>query len=494
MSDVNPKPSSFEMLSKDDVETIHASATKVLEEIGFKIHNDDALEILEEADVKVDFDEKLAYIPRSLVESALAGPPSTFRLYDREGTRSIEVGGEKVWFAPGTTSINILDHETGEKRLAVSKDCEDHARLVDALDRLALQCTSLVPSDVPNEIKDWYRLYINIINSVKPHFTGPFTKEGFYDIKRILEAVAGGEKELAKKPRAYICVETSSPLRIGEIPCQALIECSRANIPVEIRFLGGLGSLAPVTLAGSLVQQTAEFLGTLVIHQLVNPGAPVVWCGTPALFDMKYGTPILSAIETVMMEAAMAQIGRYYGIPTGVRTLCSSTKVLDAETGMESGIGLTLASLSGINIIQGPGQMGNANLHSFLKLVIDHEICGMASHLMNGLNVDEDTLAFDLINKVGPGGTYFLEKHTREWLHKELYLPSEIIDRKTMPQWKRSGSQNVVERSRNYVESVLAEHQPTPMDPDIKKDLDNVVLGIMKRHNIDSLPICPFRS
>ena len=399
-----------------------------------------------------------------------------------------------MWFGPGTTSINILDHETGERRHAVSKDCETHAKLVDALDRMALQCTSLVPSDVPNEVKDWYRLYINIINSEKPHFTGPFTKEGFYDIKQILEAVAGGKRELAKKPRAYICVETSSPLRIGEIPCLALIECSRANIPVEIRFLGGLGSLAPVTLAGSLVQQTAEFLGTLMIHQLVNPGAPVVWCGTPALFDMKYGTPILSAIETVMMEAAMAQIGRYYEVPTGVRTLCSSTKVLDAETGMESGIGLTLAALSGINIIQGPGQMGNANLHSLLKLVIDHEICGMAYHLKNGLRVDEDTLALDLMKKVGPGGTYFLEKHTREWLQKELYLPSEIIDRKTTPQWKRSGSEDVVERSKKYLKSVLAEHEPAPMDADIKKDLDNVVLDIMKRHKIDSMPICPLNS
>ena len=485
------KPSSFEMLSKDDVKTIHAAAAKVLEEVGFKIHNDEALEILKEADAKVDFEDKHACIPGDLVEKALAGPPSTFKLYDREGTKPIEIGGENVWFAPGTTSINRLDHETGERRLAVSKDCEGHARLVDALEHMALQCTSLVPSDVPNEIKDWYRLYINIINSVKPHFTGPFTREGFYDIKRILEAVAGGKRELAKKPRAYICVETSSPLRIGEIPCQALIECSRASIPVEIRFLGGLGSLAPVTLAGSLVQQTAEFLGTLVIHQLVNPGAPVVWCGTPALFDMKYGTPILSAIETAMMEAAMAQIGRLYRIPTGVRTLCSSTKVLDAETGMESGIGLTLASLSGINIIQGPGQMGNANLHSLLKLAIDHEVCGMAYHLKKGLRVDKDTLALDLIGKVGPGGTYFLEKHTREWLRKELYLPSEIIDRKTMPQWKRGGSQDVVERAREHVESVLAEHQPTPMDPDIRKDLDDVVLGIMRRHRIDSLPIGP---
>lgn len=476
------------------METIHGASAKVLEEIGFKIHNDEALKILEEAHVQVDFEKKIAYIPRDLVEKALAGTPTNFKLYDREGAQSIEIGGDNVWFGPGTTSINILDHETGERRLAVSKDCETHAKLVDALDRMAIQCTSLVPSDVPNEVKDWYRLYINIINSEKPHFTGPFTKEGFYDIKRILETVAGGSSAFAKKPRAYICVETSSPLRIGEIPCLALIECSRANIPVEIRFLGGLGSLAPVTLAGSLVQQTAEFLGTLVIHQLVNPGAPVVWCGTPALFDMKYGTPILSAIETAMMEAAMAQIGRYYEVPTGVRTLCSSTKVLDAETGMESGIGLTLAALSGINIIQGPGQMGNANLHSLLKLVIDHEICGMAYHLKNGLRVDEDTLALDLIKKVGPGGTYFLEKHTREWLQKELYLPSEIIDRKTLPQWKRGGSEDVVERSKKYLESVLAEHEPTPMDTDIKKDLDNVFLDIMKRHKINSMPISPSRT
>jgi trimethylamine--corrinoid protein Co-methyltransferase len=464
----------------------------VLEEVGFKIHNDEALQILTDAGVNIDLEKKTAFIPRDLVESSLQGIPSSFKLYNREGVNPIDIGGDEVWFAPGTTSVNLLDHVTGEPRLAETQDCIDHARLVDALENLALQCTSIVPGDVPNEVKDWYRLYINIVNSQKPHFTGPFTKEGFYDMKKILETVAGGKKELAEKPRAYICVETSSPLRIGEIPCQALIECARANIPVEIRFLGGLGSLAPITLIGSLVQQTAEFLGTLVIHQLANPGAPVVWCGTPALFDMKYGTPILSGIETVMMETAMTQVGKYYKVPTGVRTLCSSTKVLDAETGLESGIGLMLSALSGTNIIQGPGQMGNANLHSLQKLVIDHEICGMAYHLMDGMSVGEDAFAFDLIKKVGPGGTYFLEKHTREYLNKEIYHPSDIIDRQTLPQWKRSGSQNVVERSREYLERVLATHEPAPLDDDVKRDLDEVVRAIMKRYGIGSLPIPPF--
>jgi trimethylamine:corrinoid methyltransferase-like protein len=224
----------------------------VLEKVGFKIHNDEALQILLYHGVNVDLEKKTAYIQGDFVDKALKSTPSSFKLYDREGVNSLDIGEEVVWFAPGTTSVNLLDHTTGENRLAETQDCIEHARLVDALENLALQCTSIVPDDVPNEVKDWYRLYINIVNSQKPHFTGPFTKEGFYDIKKILETVAGGEKKLAQKPRAYICVETSSPLRIGEIPCQALIECSRANIPVEIRFLGGLGSLAPITLMGSL--------------------------------------------------------------------------------------------------------------------------------------------------------------------------------------------------------------------------------------------------
>jgi trimethylamine--corrinoid protein Co-methyltransferase len=240
------------------------------------------------------------------------------------------------------------------------------------------------------------------------------------------------------------------------------------------------------------LQQTAEFLGTLVIHNFANSGSPVVWCGTPALFDMKYGTPILSGIETVMMETAMTQIGKYYRIPTGVRTLCSSTKVLDAETGLESGIGLVLSALSGTNIIQGPGQMGNANLHSLQKLVIDHEICSMAYHLMDGISIGEDAFAFDLIKKVGPGGTYFLEEHTRKYLNKEIHHPSEVIDRQTLPQWKRSGSRNVIGRSKEFLERILNEHKPIQLDEDIKRELDNVVRTIMKRYSIDSLPIPPF--
>jgi trimethylamine--corrinoid protein Co-methyltransferase len=481
----------LQLLSRDQIESIHLASMKLLEDVGVKIYNDAALKLLVDAGVEVDFDNKLARIPQHLVKESLVKAPSTIRLYSRDGKHDRVLERNRVTYNPGSTALFILDSKTNETRRPLSTDLADLARLTDALEYIQAQSTALVVSDVPEAIVDRYRLFVVLKNSPKTIITGTFSIEGLYDMKRMLEAVAGGEKELARKPMAIFDTCPSAPLMWSELLSQNLIDCAKFRIPAEILPMPQLGATGPTTLAGSLVQHNAEFLSGLVMAQLMNPGAPVIYGGSPTTFDQRYATARLGAIETIMLGCSYAQLGKYYGLPTHMYLGLSDTKIVDAQCGFESGIGIVLGALAGINVISGPGMLNFESCQSLEKLVIDNTICGMALRLMDGVRVDDETLAVDLIRKVGPGGMYLAEKHTVEWFRKEQFMPSELIDRQEREAWKAAGSKDIVQRAREIVEKTLKEHEPEPLPQDVEKDLDNVVRDIMKQRKILTLPLVP---
>jgi len=481
----------LQLLSRDDIEAIHLASMKLLEEVGVMVYNEKALKLLADAGVEVDFDKKLARIPQHLVKESLVKAPSTIKLYSRNGKHDRILEGNRVTYNPGSAALFILDSDTGEVRRPLSRDLADLVKLTDALEYVQAQSTALVVSDAPEAIVDRYRLYIVLKNSPKTIITGTFSIDGLYDMKEMLEAVAGGEKELARKPMAIFDTCPSAPLKWSELLSQNLIDCAKFRIPAEILPMPQLGATGPMTLAGSLVQHNAEFLSGLVMAQLTNPGAPVIYGGSPTAFDQRYLTARLGAIETMMLGCSYAQIGKYYGLPTHMYLGLSDTKVVDAQCGFESGIAITLGALAGINVISGPGMLNFENCQSLEKLVIDNSICGMALRLVDGVRVDDETMAVDLIRKVGPGGNYLAEKHTLEWLTKEQYIPSELVDRQESKAWKAAGSKDVVKRARDIVKKTLREHKPEPLASDIEKDLNNVMKDVMKRHKISTLPLVP---
>jgi len=453
------------------------------------IKNDSALNLLKEYGCEVNLEKKLAYMPQHLVKECLDKAPSIVRLYSRNRKHDLLIGKDNVIFNPGSTAIYFADHETGEVRRPLSKDLVELVKLVDDLKFIHAQSTALVPSDVPEEISDLYRLYLVLKNSPKTVITGAFTKQGLIDMKQMLCIVIGGEKELTRKPMAIFDACPSAPLMWSDITSQNLIDCAKHNIPAEIIPMPQVGATGPVTLAGSLVQFNAEFLSGLVLSQMTNPGAPVIYGGSPTVFDMRHGTARLGAIETMMLGCAYSQIGKYYGLPTHMYTGLSDSKEIDAQCGLESGIGTILGALAGINVISGPGMLNFESCQSLEKLVIDNEICGMALRFVEGIAVNDDTLALQVIGKVGPGGHYLAEKHTREWLEKEQLLPSEVVDRLTLEAWRRQGSKSIIERARGVVDKTLREHIPEPLSTDVERELREFLQGIMQRYRIKSVPI-----
>jgi trimethylamine--corrinoid protein Co-methyltransferase len=481
----------LQLLSREEIETIHLSSLKVLEEVGVMIQSDAALKLVADAGVDVDATKKIARIPQHLVKESLVKAPSTIRLYSRDGKHDILLEGNRVHYDPGSAALYLLDSRTGEIRRPVCRDLADFVRLTDALDNIQAQSTALVVSDVPDAIVDRYRLYVVLKNSPKPIVTGTFSIDGLYDMKDMLAAVVGGEKELARKPMAIFDLCPSAPFKWGEFIAQNLIDCAKYGIPAEILPMPQLGATGPVTLAGSLVQLNAEFLSGLVLSQLANPGAPVIYGGSPTTFDMRYLTARLGAIETIMMGCAYAQIAKYYNLPTHMYLGLSDTKIVDAQAGFESGLGITLGALAGVNMMSGPGMLDFENCQSFEKLVIDDTICGMALRLIKGIDVNDQTLAVDAIRRVGVGGHYLADKHTMEWFKKELLIPSDLVDRQNLNAWKKLGSKDTVQRARDIVQRILKDHKPDPLPADSEKNLDDVARKIMRKHGVDKLPLGP---
>ena len=455
------------------------------------IQSDNALKLVADAGADVDATRRIARIPQHLAKEALVKAPSTIRLYSRDGKHDLLLEGNRVHYDPGSAALYLLDSRTNEIRRPVSQDLADFVRLTDGLEHIQAQSTALVVSDVPDAIVDRYRLYIVLKNSPKTIVTGTFSVDGLYDMKDMLAAVVGSEKELARRPMAIFDLCPSAPLKWGNFIVQNLMDCAKYGIPAEILPMPQLGATGPVTLAGSLVQFNAEFLSGLVISQLANPGAPVIYGGSPRTFDMRYLTARLGAIETVMLGCAYAQMGKFYGLPTHMYLGLSDTKVVDAQAGFESATGIILGALAGINVISGPGMLYFENCLSYEKLVIDDTICGMAERLVRGIDVNDETLALEAIRRVGAGGHFLADKHTIEWFKKELFIPSELVDRQDLKLWKEQGSKDTFKRAKEVAQKIIRDHKPEPLPPDIEKKLDSVTRKIMKAQGVDKLPLGP---
>jgi trimethylamine--corrinoid protein Co-methyltransferase len=359
---------------------------------------------------------------------------------------------------------------------------------VDALEHIQAQSTALVPSEVPEAIGDLYRLYLVLKNSPKPIITGAFTKQGLIEMKKLLEVVAGGEDALKSKPIAIFDCCPSSPLMWSDTTCQNLIDCAKSGLPAEIIPAPQIGATSPATLAGTLVQSNAEFLSGLVISQTAKPGAPVIYGGSPTTFDMRYLSSRLGSIENIMTACAAAQIAKRYNLPSHAYLGLSDSKMIDAQCGIESGIGTVLGALAGVNIISGPGMLIFENCQSLEKLVIDNDICGMALRLVEGITTDPDRLALDVISKVGPGGHFLAEKHTLKWFEKEQFMPSDVIDRSTLEASRKQTPKEMITRARETVDRILREHIPEPLASETEKKLSETLKEIMSRYKIESVP------
>jgi len=479
------------ILGDELVEQIIAEGFELLMDPGVRVHNEEALELLAGAGADVNAETRIAHIPEPIARRAMETAPSEFYLYNLDREPVVHCGDDSVQFDPGSTAITILDSETQEQRPPLTADFVKFVKLVETIPQLDAQSTAMICMDVPEEIGDLYRLYLALNYMRKPIVTGAFRKDTWWTMKEMLVAVAGGEAELAARPIAVFDVCPSPPLLWSDLTCQNMIDCARNNIPSELVSMPLAGATAPVTLAGAVVQHTAECLSGVTICQLAKAGAPIVWGGSPAIFDMREGTPPMGAVGTWMIDCAHVQVGKALGMPTNGYLGMSDAKVVDAQCGLESAGGAIMAALVGVNMVAGAGMMDFESCQSYEKLVIDAEIIGMAKRLIAGIEAREEPIALTLMRKLGHRADYLAQPHTLKWFNQEQYIPSAVIDRGSLDGWKRKGAKTAFERAADRVNELLATYQPSPISDELSAELRAITTKAARQFGMDELPPLP---
>jgi len=473
----------FELLDESLIERILEEAFLLIDDPGVRVAPY-VVDLLREAGVTVR--DGVAHIPEPLARRLLDLAPRGFSLYDRSGKPAVRYGGDNVHFDPGSSCLNILDSETQQPRPAMSADLIRMVQVAEMLPQFAAQSTAMVCNDVPQDIGDWYRLLLVLWYSEKPVVSGAFSAASLHTLLDLLAIAAGGRDALRQQPRAVLDVCPSPPLNWSEFASQNLVDLARAGVPAEIVSMPLAGATAPVTLAGSVVQHAAECISGITIHQLAQPGAPIVWGGAPAIFDMRTGKTPMGAIETVMLDVACAQVGKHLGLPTHAYLVAGDGRVIDAQVEMESGMSAVLGALAGINMISGAGMLDFLACHSIEKLVIDAEAIASAQRLVEGIEPRTPSLAVGMFAQTGLQGDFLTLKETRALFRKEQHFPSAVIDRGLASM--DGATPDIVARARQRAEELLSAYQRRALSPECEKELIAFAQSEGEKAGLEGMP------
>lgn len=463
---MNPR---LNLLNREEIRHVLSEAMDLLAKVGVSIEDDELFSFLRDTGSRVDVARRRAFFNDDEIQKALKTAPSGIELFDREGSSAVRLGGDNVFFVPGSAALQVIDLGTGKPRNAVRNDLDLFADLTDMLDVYRVQSTAIVPSDVQNTIGDRVRLHHALVHCRKPVVTGTFTQDGFDVMVRMLEAVRGGKDALREKPLAIFDCCATAPLVWPALTSRVLVSCARRGIPAELISVPLVGATAPATLHGSLVQMVAENLSGLLINQRTAPGAPVIWGGCPMAFDMRHGTTLTGASETILLNGASAQVAKELNLPTHAYLALSDAKTQDPQSGFETAMGAMVAALLGINVVSGAGMLQFIGCQSFEKLIFDADVCAAALRMQSGIRmVDEDIsgLLREGIERKG----FLASKHTRAHFRQELQVASELIDRS--PQVTKP----FAERSRDRLDDLMGRARDrSPIDKGIQSDLDRIL-------------------
>jgi trimethylamine--corrinoid protein Co-methyltransferase len=457
-------------LSSADVEKIHNTSMELLANVGVHLPEDQAIAVFKQHGVKTD--GHTVYLDEKQVMRSLETVPARFTIHARNPDRSVTVGDGEPVFAPGYGAPFIIDTEVG-KRGATMQDYEDLARLADALPNQDLSGHLMVgPGDVPAHTAHLRMLHACMVHSDKP-FIG--STEGTVGARHTMEmaAILFGER-----PGLAVTVGLINPLSplgySGEM-LQALMAYARARQPVIVATMVLAGSTGPITLAGVLAQQNAEILTGITLAQLISPGTPVIYGSTSTNLHMKTGALSIGSPELALVVTATAQMARHYGLPCRGGGALTDASSPDAQAGFESMLGLLTAVNSGMDfVLHAAGILSSYLAFSYEKFVLDDEMCGMVRRFRRGLAVTPETLAYDVIAKVGSGGNFLTEMHTVERCRSEFWQPA-ICDRGGLEAWMAGGRQDAVARAHQRWQKLLAAHQDPPLDGTTARQLQAFV-------------------
>jgi len=459
----------LEILSPEQLERIIAAAFRILEEAGLEIRSASARDIYRRAGALVDESTQIVRLGRDIVEAQLANAPERFVLHARNPGRHLHIGGDVVNFGPVTGAPHINDREHG-RRYGDLESFRNILRLIHTLGVLHWQGGIVVePVDVPVALRHLavYQAHIECADIV-------WAARGIGGVQAqdaiALSAIEHGcsIEDLVARPTLMTVTNVNSPRRVDEEILDNIMIMAQHGQCVVITPFTLMGAMAPVTLAGALVQQTAEALGIVALCQMIRRGAPCVLGGFTSNVDMRTGSPAFGTPEYVHAVLAAAQIGRRLKLP--VRTSAvNASPVVDAQSTYETAFSLQAAILSHSHLINhAAGWLEGGLSASLEKIIVDAELLRNWAEILKPVDFNEDDLAVDAIKAVAAGGHFFGESHTLARYEFAFYRPL-LSDWSNFESWTEAGSRTATERATGLWQRLLTEYVPPPLDPAVKE-------------------------
>ncbi len=469
---------SYQPLTEESIAKIHQTVMAVVEEVGFEVNSEKALQLFEKAGARVDREKLRVRLPQAKAMELIGMAPPEVRLCGQEEKHDVLLGGNRVYAGTGGTALYIYEPVTKQKRSATLEDLKRIARLVNRLDNIHLFMLPTYPNELPIEQVDANRFFAGLDNTTKHIMGGVYTLDGIKQVLRMAEMAAGSAEKLRQRPLISMIGCSISPLKMDAQYGDLVVEIAQRGIPLVCPAEPLCGATSPVTLAGNLVIQTADSLMGVMLTQIVKPGTPVIFGSVATNTDLRDLKYLAGSVEMGLLNAAGAQMAQFYHLPFYATGGMTDSKVLDAQSGYESAITSLLCALAGANFIHdAAGMMDFALTACYEKFVIDNEILGMVMRAVDGIKVNDDTLAFDLIKEVGPGGNFVAAKHTRRFMRREHYQPS-LSDRNSREEWEAKGGKALWQKAGEKARRLIAEHKyhlPTAVRQNILSEITGIV-------------------
>ncbi|MCP4357151.1 MAG: hypothetical protein GY796_03920 [Chloroflexi bacterium] len=486
---MNLRPT-IQVLDNHFIPHILQEAKRILAEIGVDVRGATLRQRLLDFGLKADGANGRLLIPPHITDNAIAAAPKSFKLYGRDGNPFTTIGGDKVHFVPGSSGLKVLDHRSGQIRLANTTDFVEYVRLADDLEHIAYLATAFSTNDdIEAQVSDAWRLYLCLTNSRKPIVSGTFTEHGVPRMARMMQVFRHDKADLISRPLSIFTITATGFFRYGEDSCQNLLDCVECGIPIEIVPVTLMGLIAPVTLIEAAIFHTADVLAGLTLAQIVKPGTPVLFGGAPAAFHMQTAVSTMAAIEVLKLNLVYVQVAKQLNLPTQTYMALSDSKLVDAQAGAETFSSALLAAAAGINSVSGPGLLDYLLVFSLEKLVYDNELCGQALHFIRDAQPQKEVSVLDLARELLAEQHLLTSEHTLAHWPQELYLPLPTTDRTNRESWQKQDRPTFDQRAKAEVERRLAAYEPVVTDAAVVTELQNIIkAGLDKQENLPEIP------
>jgi trimethylamine--corrinoid protein Co-methyltransferase len=461
----------FRMLTNDQVEKITATAFKVLEKVGFKVLHPGVRKMLQSAGAIVNGES--VKVPEFIVRGCLSTAPKGWTLYDRHGNQAMDVSGRNSYYGTSTASPRTKDALTGEYHETRVEDLVRAARIADSLENIDWVMPMGSVQDVPAKAAELHEFFATVTNTTKPIVFLAYSPRGTELIFDMAAEVAGGEDVLREKPFIVLYPEPISPLTMPEDVAERILIGADRSLPQMMGPAVQPGGTGPVTMAGAVAQGIAESMFCVVVAQLRRPGCPVGLGCSYGILDMSQALMSVGAPEMSLALAAHAEVAQSLGLPTWGLAGATDAKCLDAQAGAEAAYHILAQGLAGLNLIHDVGYMDMSMACAVEQLVMGNDVIGMAKRFLQGMEINVEQLAFEIINQVGPGGHFLQQRHTMENFRKELWQ-SKVFTRQAIENWKDSGSKDVEARVRERIIAILESHEAPRLSEKVLTELDRI--------------------